>query len=374
MKITSISVWTVVVPTIPGRVHSVEYYPDVSWDQMPKQIVRLDTDTEFYGIGESGRGLAIEQVREGAGKLLGRNPETITLQSIYDPPADGTESELEAGGGPAYDVFETAVFDLIGRVRQLPVHALLGGAVRSRVRVDYWMGHQTPEDGKRVVERALKHGFKSVKIKCRIEDPMFERLQAMREVGGPEFKVTVDPNERFHTAEQTIELAQQLEPLGNVEVFEDPIPKSDIEGYEKIHAAIPFPLAMHLSDGRSIIKALQAGAGKGVVDCVNLGGDLVRFQRNAAVAAAADLPCWHGSGCDLGILDTTYVHAAAATPNCTMASDIVGSWTRQDDLIVEPIEFVDGFVPTPMKPGLGCELDYEAMQRFTQAFEEIQCP
>ena len=75
MKITSISVWTVVVPTIPGRVHSAEYYPEVGWDQMPKHIVRLDTDTEFYGIGESGRGLPIEQVREGAGKLLGRDPE-----------------------------------------------------------------------------------------------------------------------------------------------------------------------------------------------------------------------------------------------------------------------------------------------------------
>ena len=372
MKLTSVSVWTVVVPTVPGRVHSVEYYPETGWDQMPKHIVRLDTDTEFYGIGESGRGLPIEQVREGAGKLLGRDPETITLQRIYDPPAHGTEGELEVGRGPAYDVFETAFFDLIGRERQLPVHALLGGAVRSRVRADYWMGHLTPEDGKKAVERALKHGFKSVKIKCRIEDPMFERLQAMREVGGPEFKVTVDPNERFHTAEQTIELAQQLEPLGNVEVFEDPIPKADIEGYEKIHAAIPFPLAMHLGDGHKIIEALQAGAGKGVVDCVNLGGDLVRFQRNAAVAAAADLPCWHGSGCDLGILDTTYVHAAATAANCTMASDIVRSWTREDDLIVEPIDFVDGFVPTPMKPGLGCELDYDAMQRFTEAFEEIQ--
>ncbi|HCQ02172.1 MAG TPA: mandelate racemase, partial [Candidatus Latescibacteria bacterium] len=90
-----------------------------------------------------------------------------------------------------------------------------------------------------------------------------------------------------------------------------------------------------------------------------------------AVAAAANLPCWHGSGNDLGIVDTSYVHAAAAAPNCTMASDFVGSWTREDDLIVEPIEFVDGYVPTPEKPGLGCELDYDALQKYTQAHEEI---
>ena len=61
-----------------------------------------------------------------------------------------------SGRGPAYDAFEMAVCDLVGRARKLPVHALLGGAVRSRVRADYWIGHQTPEDGKRSVARLLK--------------------------------------------------------------------------------------------------------------------------------------------------------------------------------------------------------------------------
>ena len=45
----------------------------------------------------------------------------------------------------------------------------------------------------------------------------------------------------------------------------------------------------------------------------------------------------------------------------------------EDDLIIEPIDFVNGFVPTPTKPGLGCELDYDATHRYTQTFEEIQC-
>ena len=82
--------------------------------------------------------------------------------------------------------------------------------MRDRVKADYWMGHQTPEDGKRAVERALEHGFKGVKIKCKLEEPMFDRLEAMRDVAGPEFKVTVDPNERFYTAEQAIALAAEL--------------------------------------------------------------------------------------------------------------------------------------------------------------------
>jgi len=367
MKITAVEVWTVVVPTIPGRVHSPEFVPETGWDQVPKQIIRLVTDSDLSGIGETHRGVTLEEVRQGAALLWGRNPERVILQDIYGTPHDGSETGIDVGTGPAYDAFEMAIFDLIGRMQGVPVHALLGGAVRDRVRADYWMGQQTPEHSKRSVERALSLGFTGVKIKCRLEEPMVERLQAVLDVAGPDFKVTVDPNERFYTADATIELAHQLAALGNVEVFEDPIPKSDLEGYIRIHDAITLPLAMHLSDGPAIIRGVKAG----VLDCVNLNGSLVGFQRNATVAAAAGLRCWHGSGNDLGIIETAYIHAAAAAPNCTMASDFVGSWTREDDLIVEPLHFSSGYTPTPMAPGLGCELDMAALARYTQHYERL---
>ncbi|MDA0708925.1 MAG: hypothetical protein O3B73_01795 [bacterium] len=368
MKITSVDIWTVIVPTLPGRVNSPQWVPKTGWDEMPKHVVRLNTDTEFIGIGESARTVPIEQVRQGARQLLGKNPETLTLQNIYESRTDGTEEGLTVGQGPAYETFEIAVFDLVGRLQKRPVHALLGGAVRDRVRADYWMGSQTPEDGQRTVERGLKMGFKGIKIKCTIEEPMFERLKAICEVAGPEFKVTVDPNERFRTAEQTIALAHRLEVLDNVEVFEDPIPKTDLEGYIQIHEAIKQPLAMHLGDGASILRGVQAG----VLDCVNLGGGLVGFGRNATVAAASGLRCWHGSGVDLGIMETSFLHTASTVPNCTMASDFVGTWVREDDLVLEPLTFQEGFTPVPMKPGLGCELDVKALERYATAHETVR--
>ncbi len=363
MKIVAVDIWTVVVPTIPGRVHSPEWVPETGWDQVPKHIIRLRTDSELVGIGETGRGVEIALVREGAALLLGKDPDRLALQDIYGRCAEGET----VGMGPAYEAFEIAVCDLVGKVRGVPVHALLGGAVRAQVRADYWMGQQTPEDSKRSVARALEHGFKGIKIKCQIEDPMVERLRAILAVGGVDFKVTVDPNERFRTAEQTIALAAELETLGNVEVFEDPIPKTDVEGYKRIHEEINLPLAQHLGSSGAVLAALK----EELADCFNLGGSLFGFQKNAAVAAAAGMACWHGSGNDLGIIDTSYIHAAAAAPNCTMASDFVGSWTREDDLIVEPIAFVDGYVPTPDRPGLGCELDEVALARYAEAHEEM---
>ena len=368
MKILSVDVWTVVVPTIPGRVHSPEYVAETGWDQMPKHILRLNTDTELCGIGETGRGLPIDDVSAGARLLLGRDPESLMLQDVLAEADSSGDEWPYLRRGPGYFAYEIAVFDLVGKARQVPVHALLGGAVRERVRADYWIGHQTPEDGKRSVARALEGGFKGVKIKCKLEEPMVERLQAMLDVAGPEFKVTVDPNERFYTAPQAIALAHELQALGNVEVFEDPIPKSDLDGFIQVHEEIDLPLAMHLGNGPSIIRAVKADA----VDCLNLGGSMIGFIGNAGVAAAASLPCWHGSGNDLGIIDTSYVHAAAAAASCTMASDFVGSWTREDDLIVEPIQFIDGYVPTPMAPGLGCELDLETLARYTQAHQTFR--
>ncbi|MEZ4683355.1 MAG: enolase C-terminal domain-like protein [Caldilineaceae bacterium] len=170
----------------------------------------------------------------------------------------------------------------------------------------------------------------------------------------------------FTTAAGTIALAHELAALGNVEVFEDPIPKSDLAGYVAIHETIALPLAMHLSTGAEILRGLQAG----VLDCVNLnGGTRAISAQRRGCRQTAGLRCWHGSGNDLGIMETSYIHAAAVAPNCTMASDFVGGWTREDDLIVEQIAIADGCTPTPMAPGLGCELDLAALQRYAIAHQ-----
>ena len=117
MKITSVEIWTVVVPTIPGRVHSPECVPETGWDQVPKHILRLNTDTELIGLGEAGRGMSIEEVREGARLLLGKDPEALTLQNIYSNRFDGAETFPELATGPASAAIAMAVFDQVGHAR-----------------------------------------------------------------------------------------------------------------------------------------------------------------------------------------------------------------------------------------------------------------
>ena len=54
-----------------------------------------------------------------------------------------------------------------------------------------------------------------------------------------------------------------------------------------------------------------------------------------------------------------------------MASDIVGSWVREDNLIEEDLAFEEGFVATPIKPGLGCEMDRVAVEGYSKGYEVV---
>jgi len=368
MKVTGVDVWKVVVPTIPGTIHSPAFGP-AGWDQVPKFIIQLNTDDGLTGIGETHRGVPRSAVNDCVERVIGLDPLKLSLQYLpLNPPRPDVQfpgRHWEIGGGtgvsnPAHDAFEMALFDLVGKVLGVPVHFLLGGAFRTRVKADFWIGQQTPEDAARNVRLGRARGFGGVKMKCAIDDPWIDRIGAIVEAAGSDFRITIDPNERFYRPHEAIALARQLERFPNVEVYEDPVPKWNLEWYRQIRAAVHVAIALHLGNPHDIVNAIKAEA----CDCMNLGGGMVQFIRNAAMAEAAGMACWHGSGNDLGIMEHSYLHAAAAARNCVLASDFVGSWTREDDLIVEPIHFDAGDALVPDRPGLGCELDLRAMAKY----------
>lgn len=369
MRITDVDIWTVVVPVRPGTVTSPEY-GDPSWPPVPKHIIRVRTDDGVYGLGETGRGCPRVAVEKAAEALVDRDPLRLSLQDL---PLSGTlpvrpmrEHEALLGSGhsnAAYAAFEMAIFDLVGRALGVPVHWLLGGAVRERVAVDYWIGQQSPEDAARNAQLGKDRGFHGMKMKCSVDDPMVERIRAIYEACGPDFKLTLDPNERFYRPAEAIALAKQLEQFPCIAVYEDPMPKWNLDWYKQFRAAVTVPVALHLSNPRDVVNAIKAEA----CDHFNLAGDMVQFIRSAAMAAAYGSLCWHGSGVDLGIMEHSYLHAAACARNCVLPSDLVGSWVREDDLIVAPLPIEEGFAIVPNAPGLGCELDVDALERYRVA-------
>jgi muconate cycloisomerase len=189
-------------------------------------------------------------------------------------------------------------------------------------------------------------------------------------------QVILDPNERWDTPAETRRRLAELYPIGNVLCLEDPIPRWMLQEYATLKAASPIAIVLHVSlpyihYGQRVydaIRALQLHA----VDGFNFNGGLVGFQQLDRIAAAAGLPCWHGSEIDLGILEAMYLHQCAAAPSCTWPSDIFGRLIREHDLLSAPLDLKPPLTTVPSGPGLGVELDRDAVRHYQTDVREYR--
>ncbi|MDA0335730.1 MAG: mandelate racemase/muconate lactonizing enzyme family protein [bacterium] len=375
MKISRIEIHRLQVPMKPDAVSSREYDTDGNASftiSLVKHILKVHTDDGLVGLGETWKGTPDAAVSAAARALLGVDPTMVSLTHLcrrlpHDPHIINVRDKGEVVAvpvpsiehNPSIHAFETALADLQGKAWGIPVHQVLGGAVRDRVLVHYWSGRRTPEDLARVARAAQLQGFTGLKIKCTLEDPNVERVLAVTEACGPQFMITLDPNMRFHSVADTLALARQLEGCP-IEVLEDPIPKDDLSLYVRLRQEMDIPVGLHLERPQDVLQAITLGA----ADIFNLRGTMTGFRGAAYLAEIAGLPVWRGSGLDLGILDASYTHVCATTPACSLGSDIVGNFLREDDLIVDPLVYENGHVRVPEGPGLGVELDEDALQRY----------
>jgi muconate cycloisomerase len=343
MKITELQVDRVVVPVKRPRAKSdcIESEPFERLYHRYTHILRIHTDEGLVGIGSSHPSVRDKYSRPE--QIIGTDPMS------YDP-----KRLPEQGVGDSWDV---AMLDLIGKIIGKPVWWLFGGKYQDRILVDCWMGLTTPEDSAQIARQAAEEGFHGLKMKVPEEEDTLKRVEAIAAVA-PSLKLVLDCMHGFRDIDRMKTLLRQLESF-NV-LMEDPLPKGDWEGYRRLQDCTDIPLCPHLSSAEQVIEGIKAEC----MDGYNVGPYGYSFMHLAALGHAVGLPVWHGSNVDLGIRDMFYVHGAAATPNCTLGSDICGNFTNEDDIIAEPLEIVDGFIIVPDKPGLGVEVDEEAIRRY----------
>lgn len=331
-------------------VDSPEYRTELSnWDQVTKFIVRLHTDDGVCGMGETPRGAGREGVEAAARRLVGTAPLTFNLKEL---PCSGL-------GPLVYRAFEAALFDLVGKARGMRVCDLLGGAFRDEVVGSFWAGRQTPTHSIETAQEAWVRGYTCIKIKDRADIPLIERVAAMH-AEAPDLQFIIDPMQAYQDLDEVIELSRALEPYPVI-CLEDPLPKTRLADYARLRHEGPVPLALHVGTPAQVLEAIRADA----VDFFNCSpASMVRFVQMAELAEVAGKPCWHGSGVDLGILDLAYIHACAAARNCTVPSDILSHLLHVDDFVVEMPPRRQERVAVPEEPGLGGELDMDAVERF----------
>jgi len=369
MKITAIEKIKVIVPAKPGTVNSPELQDplhmlvldgkppwEIQFDQIWKYIYRVKTDEGLEGLGESYRGVNCQTVDGIIAGLLSRDPTRMNLR------------DLPIAWSREYDGFECAIFDLVGKQLGVPAYRLLGGAYREWIEVDSWSGRCTTSDAVRKAHEVSQAGFRGIKFKCNLEDDIVAWAEGILQACGPRFRIVFDPNTRFERPAEVLRFSRALEAVGNVACLEDPLPRWNLNWYRLLREKTSLPIALHVhlpyaelgQIVQDAIRAIQLEA----VDYFNFSCGIANFVRMADIADAAGIPCWHGSEIDLGILEASYLHACAAARNCTLRSDILGELVREDDLIRAPLEIKDGRFRVPQKPGLGVELDLDALEKY----------
>ena len=333
MKITRIDEYVTAVPHIP----SIEKSRPGDFRERPISIIEVHTDEGVVGLGEGGRGQRFTGAEE---EWVGVDPLTVNLTTV--------------GGAMGM-----ALFDIVGKALGVPAHKLMGAKHWDAVPVGWWSPPLEAHEFAAMAEEGARKGYKTHKLKARSHN-IVETVRLMTEAAGPDYGIIVDPNFEFGSLANSLRLAEALEHY-NIEAFEDPF--QYLPGWQQYcdfrrHTRIP--LAPHLGDPQKVMSAIRAEA----ADMFNLGGSVESVQAMAAMAEAAGMPVWlQVVGLGLGVSGAYGTHVHATVRNATVPSDSL-HFTRENNLIGGALEPQNGLVTVPDGPGLGVELDRQAMEHY----------
>ncbi|MEU8414093.1 glucarate dehydratase family protein [Amycolatopsis japonica] len=353
-------------------------------------VVQLICEDGVVGLGESYGDLAfLDQVRKVLPELKGhdvfdlpglRRKVATTLGEVVFADAHGLTGGFSVSKTVAsvYSLFEVAALDAQGHYLGRPVVDLLGGKARDAVdfsaylfykfgahigaEEDSWGEVTTPDalvgEARRMVE---EYGFGSIKLKGGAFDPDQE-MDGIRALADafPDHPLRIDPNAAW-TVETGIRVAEELD--GVLEYLEDPTP--GIEGMARVAEKANMPLATNMCVVRfaDIEPAFRQRAVGVILSDHHYWGGLRDTQALSITAECFDVGLSMHSNSHLGISLAAMVHVAAATPHLTYACDTHWPWKTADVIAPGVLEFVDGAVAVPDKPGLGVELDPDALAR-----------
>jgi galactonate dehydratase len=284
-------------------------------------------------------------------------------------------------GGPvlssAVAGIDQALWDIAGKAYGAPVHALLGGPVRDRVRVYAWVGGDEPAEIAEGVAAHVAHGMTAVKMNAcgrlaavptRADiDAIVGRLAAAREVLGPERDVALDLHGRatFAAARLILPAVAELHPL----LVEEPlVPEHGHRLAELVNcSSAPVATGERLYSRSDFLAPLQAGISVVQPDVSHAGG-ISEVRRVAALAETyGALLAPH---CPLGPISlAASLQVAFATPNFLIQEQSMGIHYHSDadllDYLVDPapLRVVDGYIHRPEGPGLGIVIDEQGVRR-----------
>ncbi|MCZ6793231.1 MAG: dgoA protein [Planctomycetota bacterium] len=252
---------------------------------------------------------------------------------------------------------QIALFDAVARTAGVPVHRLLGRQVNERTPLSWWNIDTPPEDMAAECREAHRQGYLSYKTKGRPWFDVWKQVEMAAKAVPESFKIDMDFNSTLRDADRAIPILRDLEKYPQVDIYESPIPQSDVPGNREIREATRVNIAMHYGTPRPAVVVKE-----GVCDGFVVGGGARRVLQAGHFAGEVDMPFWLqlvGTGITAAYslhFGAVLSHARWPAVNCHQL--------YQHTLLTQPIRVEKGSAAVPRGPGLGYEVDPKALQRY----------
>ena len=351
-------------------------------------IVKIADENGLAGWGEAP---VLKDWGGEFGRYFGETPgTTVSVTTQYLAPAirgciPGEIAEIHERMSRAIKGFpyakaalEFAAYDLAGKQCGLAVHRLLGGALRRKIPVTHSIGLIGFEEAEREAAQAMREGIRTIKIKIGVEpDRDVEMVRRVRDTVGPAIALCVDANQGYRTVGEAVRTFRRME-RSDLIYFEQPV--EGIERLAEVARAIDAPVMADESawNAHDVIQIAERRAAQIVSIYTTKPGGLYCAMEVAAVARAAGIICNVNGSVETGVGNLANLQLAAAaapvvlscvvpvsTPAEAQSPGNVAGIYYTDDLIAEPMRFVDGAIDLPSGPGMGIPVDEAKIRQYT---------
>ncbi len=332
-------------------------------------FLKIHTDAGIVGYGEpvvEGRAHTVQQaVAELENYLVGQDPRRIEhhWQSIY--------RHGFYRGGPiltsALSGIEQALWDILGKSLNAPVYQLLGGACRDRIRMYAHVGGATVEEAVATAQARVAEGFTALKtgvgqVPARLlESPAFiercaDRFRRLREAVGSEVDIAVDFHGQISPA-LAIQLARSLEPYRPM-FIEEPCLPENVDAMVTVARSTCIPIATgeRLFTKWGFREVLEKQAAVILQPDLCHAGGISEVKKIAAMAE-----CYYAGVAPHNPLGPISLAACLQVDACIPNFVVQEQVSLGEGYIKQPFRLVDGYIELPTGPGLGIELDEEAV-------------
>ena len=345
-------------------------------------FVKIDTDEGVEGWGECYTQAdrdkqVVSHIDQLKRYLIGRNPMHIKhfLQMSFDD---------FAGRRGAMDFYcaisglEQAMWDISGKVCQVPVYMLLGGPCRDKIRVyaNGWGGGNW--DSNEIAEKAKKiadMGFTAMKfdpipgpwrtfVDKKVERQAVENVKAVRSAVGPDIDILVEMHRRLAPM-HAVKIAKEIEEF-NPFWFEEPVLAENVDALASVKKAINIPVVTGEElytkfEFREIFEKQAADIIN--PDVCNVGG-ILELKEIAAMAEPyyVVVSPHNYNSTTLGLSAT--IQVSAAIPNFLITEYFVNFEELGKDISTHPFEVDNGYIKLPTEPGLGMDLKEENLEKY----------